>query len=190
LKKYYEREVKANWNRFVHWALANVNGNCKEESGKNPAEEFLLPDDFEVYYERYLKPFPTSESIDVNGCETAGQVLLEATFTVPTGLPHGILNLDDLWAQTPDYEKMVLDFRGRIYQDILRMESVLQQRAAKSLHQSGARDSDLEGVQEHELRVDELFSFLPSTSYAQYTPDRPRFLSEEDKELLELMECD
>ena len=159
LKERYQREVKGNWNFFVWLALrAHDVGGFEEGSDENYAREFLLPDDFEIYFERYVKPSFTSTPSDGPSPESAGQAFLEATFTIPTRSPQGILNLNDTWAGLSDQEKMVLDFRGRIYQDVLRMEDMLRQRAAKGTNQSGAPPLGLEGARNHELHVDELFS--------------------------------
>ncbi|RXW19311.1 hypothetical protein EST38_g6538 [Candolleomyces aberdarensis] len=180
LKEYYERGFKATWNWFVHWALMNARS-AESELGKI-VEEFLLPDDFEVYYKRYIEPLP-SNSTGCEASETAGKLFFEATFVLPPGLAHGILNLDDLWAQTPDYEKMVFELRGRIYQDVLKMEKVLECRAT-------AKTQSVEILQDFKgLRIDELLSYLPTTAYARYAPrfSTQRIL-EEEKRLLESLE--
>ncbi|KAJ2918217.1 hypothetical protein MD484_g2206, partial [Candolleomyces efflorescens] len=187
LRENYEQEVKDRWNSFVRKALlAHGNGSFEEGPDEDHAREFLLPDDFDIYYERYVKPISTSMPID--GLESAGQAFLEATFTIPARSPQGILNLNDTWAKIPWAEKMILDFRGRIYQDVLRMEHMLRQRAAKGIHQAGVPQSDMEGGRKYDLHVDELFSFLPGTSYTWYTPTWPDFITDLGNEFLNTLE--
>ncbi|KAJ2927387.1 hypothetical protein H1R20_g9705, partial [Candolleomyces eurysporus] len=181
LKEYYERGFRATWNWFVHWALmAHTQSRADSELGKSVAESLLSPDDFEIYYKRYIEPLPASGSEGKASAETAGKLFFEATFVLPPGLARGILNLDDLWASTPDYEKMVYEFRGRIYQDVLTMEKVLQCRAANH-----PRSKDVL----QELRIDELLSFLPGTSYARCAPKLgTQWLFGEEKQQLESLE--